>query len=97
MLDIITEGEKEISKHKLQIAVMQTDLIALRTEQVTWAGRVEAINKAREEMKNQYYEQEWELKHINNKIKDKDDQIKNITKKLYDVEIQYHDVSKKLH
>lgn len=60
-------------------------------------GRIETLNKAREEMKNQLYEQEWEVKNVNNRIKDKDEQIKKTTKKLHETEILYNEASKKLH
>lgn len=76
---------------------MQTDLIALRAEQKTWVGRIETANKAKEEMKNKFYEQEWEIKHVNNTLKDKEEHIKKITKKLYDTDILYNETAKKLH
>ncbi len=48
-------------------------------------------------MKNQLYEQEWEVKNVNNRIKDKDEQIKKTTKKLHETDILYNEASKKLH
>jgi hypothetical protein len=56
MLDEITAKESKISNLNVQISVMQTDLIALRAEQKTWVGRIENVNKAKEEMKNKLYE-----------------------------------------
>lgn len=76
---------------------METDLKALREDQKTWVGRIETLNKAREEMKSQLYEQEWEVKNVSNRIKDKDEQIKKTTKKLHETDILYNEVSKKLH
>ena len=97
MLDEITDQTKKISKLNIQIAVMETDLVALRVEQKTWVGKIDTVNKAREEMKNQVYEQEWEIKNLNSKIKEKDEHIKKITAKLRETDILYNETAKKLH
>jgi len=76
---------------------METDLVALRVEQKTWVGKIDTVNKAREEMKNQVYEQEWEIKNLNSKIKEKDEHIKKITAKLRETDILYNETAKKLH
>ena len=79
MIDEITLKDQKMSKLNVQIAVMETDLIALRAEQKTWVGRIDAVNKVREEMKNQIYEQDWEIKNVNGRLKEKEEQKKKIT------------------